>query len=390
MTTAAMPRAAVTERATAARIPWMVWTSALATCSAAIGGLWDISWHISIGRDSFWTAPHMLIQLCAVVGGLTSVYLIARTTFGSNDAARRRAVSIFGLRAPLGAFLCGWGALAMIASAPFDNWWHLAYGLDVKVVSPPHALLMLGSAGVIYGGFLLIVAQLNNAGAELSRRIDSVLLFLFGVLMTGADADLIEFSNRVLMHSTIFYRAFAIPYPIELMVVRCVSKRRWACTITAAIYTALSLAQEWILPLFPAEQKLGPVYNRVPHMVPVGFPVLVLVPALLFDLLWPRIREWRLPKRAIVLGAVFLAAFVAVQWPFANFLMSPHSANWFFGTHYRMYMVPADSPVSVGQFVAADASRAAFAMGMLIALITAILTSALGIGIGGGLRQVRR
>ena len=45
---------------------------------------------------------------------------------------------IFGLRAPLGAFMCGWGALAMLTSAPFDNWWHEAYGLDVKVDHLPN------------------------------------------------------------------------------------------------------------------------------------------------------------------------------------------------------------------------------------------------------------
>ena len=29
----------------------------------------------------------------------------------------------------------------MLTSAPFDNWWHDAYGLDVKIISPPHMFL---------------------------------------------------------------------------------------------------------------------------------------------------------------------------------------------------------------------------------------------------------
>jgi hypothetical protein len=33
------------------------------------------------------------------------------------------------------------GGFALITSAPFDNWWHSAYSLDVKIVSPPHTLL---------------------------------------------------------------------------------------------------------------------------------------------------------------------------------------------------------------------------------------------------------
>src|SRR5436309_10471651 len=88
------------------RVPWTIWTSAAATTAVVAGSLWDISWHVSIGRDTFWTPPHLLIQLCAAIGGLTSVYLIARTTFGGDDARRAAAVRVLGLRAPLGAFLC--------------------------------------------------------------------------------------------------------------------------------------------------------------------------------------------------------------------------------------------------------------------------------------------
>ena len=48
-------------------------------------------------------------------------------------------VRFWGFRAPLGAWVAIWGAFAMLTSAPFDDWWHNAYGLDVKVLSPPHS-----------------------------------------------------------------------------------------------------------------------------------------------------------------------------------------------------------------------------------------------------------
>src|ERR1041384_974962 len=154
------------------RVPWTVWTSTAATVSVVIGSVWDISWHISIGRDTFWTAPHLFIQLCAAIGGLSAVYLIVRTTFASDADARAASVRIFGLRAPFGAFIAGWGALAMVTSAPFDNWWHEAYGLDVKVVSPPHMLLAFGAMAVVYGGFALTMAERNRASSDLTRRIE--------------------------------------------------------------------------------------------------------------------------------------------------------------------------------------------------------------------------
>ena len=38
--------------------------------SGVIGGHWDISWHMSVGRDSFWTPAHLMIQLTGVLVGI--------------------------------------------------------------------------------------------------------------------------------------------------------------------------------------------------------------------------------------------------------------------------------------------------------------------------------
>jgi len=54
----------------------------------------------------------------------------------------------------------------MLTSAPFDNWWHEAYGLDVKIISPPHMLLALGIAGIMWGGAILAASYLNRADGE--------------------------------------------------------------------------------------------------------------------------------------------------------------------------------------------------------------------------------
>src|SRR5579875_1160502 len=127
-----------------ARVPWYIWTGLAAVTSAMIGGAWDVAWHRSIGRDTFWTPAHMMIYLCGVLAGVVGMYLVTRATFGNDRELRAASVSILGLHAPLGVFLAGWGGLAMLTSAPFDNWWHNAYGLDVKIISPPHTLLILG------------------------------------------------------------------------------------------------------------------------------------------------------------------------------------------------------------------------------------------------------
>jgi hypothetical protein len=53
-------------------VPWYVWCAVLSVTSAMVGGHWDISWHRSIGRDSFWTPAHIAIHLCGVLAGISS------------------------------------------------------------------------------------------------------------------------------------------------------------------------------------------------------------------------------------------------------------------------------------------------------------------------------
>src|ERR1039457_4491393 len=133
MTTLTQPVSSSAGRA--AQIPWYLWCSALAVTSVTIGAHWDVSWHRSIGRDTFWTPAHMAIYLCGVLAGLSCGYLILATTFGNFSHLRSTAVKMWGFEAPLGAFIAAWGGLALLTSAPFDNWWHSAYGLDVKILS---------------------------------------------------------------------------------------------------------------------------------------------------------------------------------------------------------------------------------------------------------------
>src|SRR5271168_1785887 len=193
-TTGAMPQAA--ERSTAA-VPWYVWCGVVAVTSASIGGVWDVSWHRSIGRDSFWTAAHMAIYACGVLAAIACGYLIFATTFGSSEQLKRVSVKVLGFRAPLGAFLAAWGGIAMLTSAPFDNWWHNAYGLDVKIVSPPHTLLILGIRAVGVGIMFLVLAAMNRAeasGAANYKQLQWLYLYVGGLAVGGTMFFVQEFT----------------------------------------------------------------------------------------------------------------------------------------------------------------------------------------------------
>ena len=99
-------------------MPWYVWCSVAAVTSAVIGTQWDISWHESIGRDTFWTPAHIAIHLCGVLAGISCIYLIFSTTLGAHSALRACSVRLWGFYGPLGAFIAAWGGVAMIKGHP--------------------------------------------------------------------------------------------------------------------------------------------------------------------------------------------------------------------------------------------------------------------------------
>lgn len=381
-------QAAVLERASL--IPWYVWCSAIAVTSTTVGLYWDISWHTSIGRDTFWTPAHLCIHFGALVAGFSSIYLILSTTFGSNRAARDSSVKIWGFYGPLGTFVSLWGGLTMLTSAPFDDWWHNAFGLDVQILSPPHVVLVLGIFTVGLGGLLLTIAEMNRADGETRAKRNEIFLYI-GCMLTILLLMLIyEYTEQILMHSAIFYRALALAMCPVLVGIASASGYRWAATKVAAIYSVLWLAALWLVPLVPAEPKLGPVYTRVTHLVPLRFPLLLIAGTLALDFLLDRTALGNKWLQATVGGTGFLLAMVAVQWPMGKFLISPLAENRIFGTDYYPYMLAPSQYHYLHQFDYYEKTRGQFWLGMVIAFVAAILMTRVGLAWGDWMRRVKR
>ena len=331
MTAAAIPSERATPRV--AILPWYVAATLVAATSAKVGIIWDISWHRSIGRDTFWTPAHMAIYLGGVLAGFSCGWLALRTTFAGPAQARAASVRFWGFHAPLGAWLGIWGALAMITSAPFDNWWHNAYGLDVKVLSPPHVILALGIWAIQLGSLFLVLALQNRTSDEQRPPPYGVLAaYLVGILLQNATTLTIEqlgFAN--VAHSALYYKIAACALPLLLVAGARAARLRWPATTAAAAYMLISLVMIWILQLAPATPKLAPVFNPVTHMVPPPFPLLLVVPALAIDLVMRRVgpgRDWLL---SLLVGLAFLLVFFVTQWFFTEFLLTPHARNFIFG-----------------------------------------------------------
>jgi hypothetical protein len=373
---------------------WPGLLMAMAATSMTVGIIWDISWHVSIGRDTFWTPAHMAIQFGGVLAGGVGAWLALRGTFFGTAEERAAAVRILGVRAPLGAWVAMWGCLAMLTSAPFDDWWHNAYGLDVKIVSPPHTVLGLGMLGISLGALLLGLAHQNRVRDAAG---DWLFIYIGGIFLTLGCVFLMEFSTPNLQHAATFYAACAGTMVIRLVALGVAGRMTWPATRAALVCMALECLMTWILPLFPAEPKLAPIFNPVTHMVPPPFPLLLVFPALALDavLRWTGTdnRGWRRVALALGLGAAFLAVFAAVQWFFAAFLLTPAADNWFFaGNRYWGYQSSPGKFAHVFWHVTPGQSNydPIHAGSMVACWLIAAAGSWLGLLWGGWMKKVQR
>jgi hypothetical protein len=145
-----------------------------------------------------------------------------------------------------------------------------------------------------------------------------------------------------------------------------------------------------ILQLVPAVPKLGPVYQNITHLVPPDFPLLLIVPAFVFDIVRRHLTTLNRWSQAAILGATSLASFLAVQWPFANFLMSPVSRNRFFATDNLPYFIPPASHWGRSAWFPTESNPLEFVIRMLLALAAGILMTRIGLSWGDWMRRIRR
>jgi hypothetical protein len=372
--------------AESAAVPWSIYAVLFASASVILGVIWDISWHRSIGRDTFWTPAHLGIYLGGIVAGLTSGWVALQTTFAGSEADRDTAVRFWGFRAPLGAWVCIWGAFAMVTSAPFDDWWHSAYGLDVKIISPPHMLLAAGIAAIQTGAMLMALAWQNRAIGD-RRQLGRLYLLGAGLLLLLVATVATEHTQRWDMHQSHFYKVSAGVFLFFIISAARASVARWPATTVALVYTGLTLFMLVLMPLFPAQPLLGPIYVQVERFMPTDFPLLLIVPAFALDLLLQRSRrrlsDWTL---ALLAAAVFLVTFMAVQWPFADFLMTPAARNWFFVSHRMPYSVDPSMQARWYRVNPPDS----LAIGVPVALAIGYVSARCGLWWGNWMARVQR
>ncbi len=190
---------------------------------AELGLAWDRNWHDLVGRNEFFTPPHMMLYSGIAVSGLIALFVVLFDTYryykkqpGVDDNSTVRILHFF--HAPLGYVILGFGAFIGLLAAPFDNYWHILYGIDVTLWSPFHLMGTVG--GIIVGlGIAFVFASeavIERQSASQPRRFLGLSGLEWGMLLT-----LSAYLNLTIPASTAFIPVTVGPlqfitYPLPL------------------------------------------------------------------------------------------------------------------------------------------------------------------------------
>jgi hypothetical protein len=407
METALNPTFAKSQRSTSTSrilldIPLYVYVSVLSSMCVIAGVLWDIAWHMSIGRDGLFSAPHVVTYVGASVAGFFSGYQVLKTSFWGSKLEKSKMVNFWGIfYSSLGGLFCIWGGLASLTSAPFDDWWHNAYGLDVQILSPPHTILLLGLMSVQMGAMVGVLAFLNRKeqiatlsaaqNATRNNRLQWLFIMTAAFFIASIFTFLTESLGRWSMHSVSFYQVAGAAFPFIMLAAGRASGKKWGATYICLIFLVFHWAIGAVLRLLPAEPLLGPIHNQITTYQTLGFPLPLFIPAFFMD--WLRHRfsaknDWLL---ALILSVAFMAVLFVSHYPFGTFLHeSPLARNWFWGSYTWSYQNDSDWLYRYKFGTWNDISLMNWVKGLGIALVLCFISSKIGLAWGNWMKQVKR
>jgi len=275
----------------------------------ALGGIyWDVTWHATIGRDSFWIPPHILVY-----AGVTLLLLSSLGGFALTWRHAGQLRTALANRAGGGFVIAALGPLIQIIAAPLDELWHSLYGLDVTIWSPPHLMGIAGGVVSIYGLLTALGSELPGGDARpvwrglALREALALLLFsaaLLLLLFALSDMDFHLERRDVLLYPLLAGALAAVP----LMGAARYIQRPGAATVVALLYTiyrSLVLLIIWAM-------------GSTDHLTP---PVFVLAPAVAIDLVLQWSKQHGVCLAALCIGPALLmgewgyrAVFGAPAW----------------------------------------------------------------------------
>lgn len=244
--------------------------------SAVLAGTWDVWWHGALGRETFWSPPHLLLYasvLVAIGAGFYGFWKI-----------RERSIK--------------WLAIVLFlvpASAPFDEIWHRIFGVEqinspLIVWSPPHIILALSLIGSFFFLFYHlrrdedVIARYLLQSTALASAL-SLLVFLASPLEPIGPYHLIGFAGAA-VGSGIIALTFLLA-------------QEWMGRFGSAVSVAGIFM---LLAAMNFGEKMAPNLPIQPHDHPPGWLMIFscLVPAAVIDLL----RGQSIVQRGFLVGTL--------------------------------------------------------------------------------------
>ncbi len=268
-----------------------------------LGVYWDVGYHATLGRESFWIPPHLPIYagtalfFYASLGGL----LLTRRRAGSFRAA-------LSTRAGQGFAVAILGSMVQVSAAPLDDLWHRLYGLDVTVWSPPHLMGLSGALVGTYGLACALGAGLRRGNRrKLPTVAETNVVLLFAAALALSTFALGRLDFRLEARDALLYPLLAGPLAaVPLVGAARLVRRFGAATAVALVYTVFRLLAMQIFVGMDAFENPAP-------------PILLLAPALAVDLTLLMTKGRGVLPAALLFGP----ALVFGEWGFRSFLAVP-------------------------------------------------------------------
>ncbi len=282
-----------------------------------LGFSWDVQWHVDVGPDTFFTAPHLVLYGGIALSGLVCLAVTLVTTAAArqgDSAARLGTVAVFGgaYRAPLGYLIGGFGAASFLLYGLLDQWWHSLYGFDVVLVSPPHVGLILSIFVTMLGALVVFAGETRRGDRPSPGGIAG---------FAGSAAILFAFLTPTMLDALPWFLgpvswpgvATSLLYATMLLLVVSTLRLPGAATLAAGTFLLLQ-AVSWVLVPWVTRVYADAIglflrdTTANEPVVPGMLPSFLLLAALAVDVIVWRFRRGGLPVRVGVPLAGAIAA----------------------------------------------------------------------------------
>jgi hypothetical protein len=237
---------------------------ALGSLSGLIGVYWDISWHIDIGRDTFFSPPHNFIYLSMLIALLMSIY-------GLITDRRASPLHIRLGRAHLhpGLLIVAVGAALELFFAPADELWHRLFGADVTLWAPMHLIGVSGLILYTFGGLVSSQVEKRLTLEPRRKRLFDYSSLLFAALLLGWSMLLLaEYEFGVPAFPIFWHPLLVTSLPVfTLVLIADLKPLPFAATLTALLFTITRLLLAGFLTVTASMNLAGITQPVIPVLI---------------------------------------------------------------------------------------------------------------------------